>query len=116
MLRITDENQNLISIKVQGKISEDDLKSFKSSIDQKTKSGNGPFNALIEVDDFDGIEFSAIDDVITGRPKANFGRVAILGDGNIEKFASKVAQPFFKADVKHFGSGESASARQWVDA
>jgi hypothetical protein len=114
MLRISDENESLISLTVDGKITEDDMETFTSSLEQKTGSSTGPFNALIDFKGFEGIEFEAIDDVLTSRPSANFGRVAIVGDGNVEKFASKIAKPFFQAEIKHFGSGESASARQWV--
>lgn len=114
MLTIAEENESLISLKVGGKISENDIETFTKSLEQKTKSSTGPFNALIDFDGFDGIEFDAIDDVLKSRPKANFQRVAIVGDGNAEKFTSKVAKPFFRAEIKHFGSGESATARQWV--
>ena len=114
MIRITDEDENLIALTISGKISEDDIQDLKSSLDQKTGSGSGPFNAYLDVDDVDGIEFSAIDDVLTSKPDTKFNRVAVVGDGNVEKFASKVAGPFFGGDVKHFSETESASARQWV--
>lgn len=116
MLKIKDESKNLISVDVSGKLTENDITSFKSSVDQKTSSGSSPFNVLLDVQSFDGIEFSAIDDIVTQRPKGKFRRVAIVGDGDLEKFASKVAKPFFKADMRHFSSSESATARQWVSA
>ena len=95
MLQIADEIESLISLKAGGKITEDDMETFTSSLEQKTSSSTGPFNALIDFQGFDGIEFDAIDEVLTSRPSADFGRVAIVGDGNVEKFASKVAKPFF---------------------
>lgn len=114
MLNITEETDDLITVSIRGKITEEEVKSFQSSLQQKSRKGR-TYNALLNVDSFDGIEFSAIDDVVSG-DKGNFKRVAVVGDGNLEKFGSKVVKPFFRADVKHFGSAESASARQWVGA
>ena len=114
MLKITEENERLISLKVDGKITEDDIKTLLTSLEQKSTSAPGSFNALIDFQGFDGIEFDAIDDVLKNRSNATFKRVAIVGDGNMEKFASKIAKPFFKAEIKQFGTGESATARQWV--
>ena len=113
MLKITDENERLISLKADGKVTESDIQELLSSLEKKT-SADGSLNALIDFKGFDGIEFDAIDDMLSDGPNATFKRVAIVGDGNIETFASKIAKPFFSAEIKQFGSGESASARQWV--
>lgn len=114
MLNITEETDDLLTVSIRGKITEDEMKSFQSSLQQKSRKGR-TYNALLNVDNFDGIEFSAMDDVISG-DKGNFKRVAVVGDGNMEKFGSVVAKPFFDAEIKHFDSSESASARQWVGA
>jgi len=107
-----EETAELLTVTISRKITEDELKSFQSSLQQKSKGGES-FNALVNVESFDGMEFGAIDDVVSG-DKGNFERVAIVGDGNLEKCVSKVAEPFFDAEIKHFKTAEGASARQWV--
>lgn len=119
MLEITDENEEMITLKASGKLSREDYEQILPALGEKLEQSKGSLNMLMDVEDFEGLEFDAIKDGLSFNLKHlddfdRFDRVAVVGGGSLEALASKIAEPFTGGEVKQFDSGERASAHQWV--
>ncbi len=114
MMRITEESNDIVTIEASGKLTREDYDRVIPALEQKIAS-QGTINAMIKLDNFQGISFEALRKELSFDTKNydNFKRVAIVSESS----AAKVGELFgklFSVEVKQFDEDESATARQWL--
>lgn len=115
MMRITDEQDHLVTIQATGVLTKEDYEKLVPALEEKIERA-GTLDALIDIQGVEKVEPAAIleDLRFDVRNKDNFRRVAIVGGGKLGDIATRISKPFFEGQMKHFEAGEIASARRWI--
>ena len=114
MMRITEENEKVVTIEASGKLTKEDYDRVLPSLREKIRQ-EGVINALIMMENFDGMSFDALKEEASFDAKNldNFKKVAVVSDSNVAQVGELFAK-LFDVEVKQFDAGQSASARQWL--
>lgn len=115
MMKITDEQEHLVTIQATGTLQKEDYEKVVPALEEKIERA-GTLDALIDIQGLEKVEPRALleDLRFDVRNKDNFRRVAIVGGGKLGDVATKISNPFFEGEMRHFDQGEIASARQWL--
>lgn len=107
----------VIAITVNGRLSHADYQNFQPTL-QAQIAGAGPISLLVELDDFHGWDLhAAFDDLRFGMQyRADFTRIAMVGDPAWERWIALMAKPFMVGEIRCFPKEERAAARDWVRA
>ncbi len=106
---------NIYAVRVSGKIHHEDYQKFLPELEDLIKE-NEKISLLIEFDDFNGIDLSAIkDDFNFGRKHNNdFEKLAIVGDKKWMKWMTLLSNPFVEGTIKYFERPDLQTAWDWL--
>jgi hypothetical protein len=107
---------NVISIKVSGKLTHEDYKNhFIPKLNEMAEEHN-PFNIMILTEDFHGWELrAALDDLLAGIKFRNkIGRVAIVGEKSWQEKLCQFFSMLFGIEAHYFTHEEKSDAKKWV--
>ena len=106
---------NVYAVRVSGKLSHEDYQNFLPSLEDLIKSDE-KISLLIELDDFHGIELSAVKDDFKFSAKYNdaFEKVAIVGERKWHRWMTLLSTPFFKGSVKYYNRIDLQDAWDWL--
>jgi universal stress protein A len=106
---------NVYAVRVSGKLSHEDYQNFLPDLEGLIKSDE-KISLLIELDDFHGIDISAIKDDIKFSIRHNdaFEKVAIVGEKKWHRWMTLLSTPFFKGSVKYFNRIDLQDAWDWL--
>jgi universal stress protein A len=106
---------NVYAVRVSGKLSHEDYQNFLPDLEVLIKSDE-KISLLIELDDFHGIDISAIKDDIKFSIRHNdaFEKVAIVGEKKWHRWMTLLSTPFFKGSVKYFNRIDLQDAWDWL--
>jgi hypothetical protein len=114
-LQITETSPGLVSVKISGKLSRNELTTFLQSVPQLLRT-HGDFNLLVLADEFDGF---GPGNWATTSPQTKFDkhirRIAVVCDPKWSDlammFTGKGLRP---AEIESFPPSELAKARAWL--
>ncbi|MCK5931016.1 MAG: STAS/SEC14 domain-containing protein [Fulvimarina manganoxydans] len=111
--RKTDDG--VMELRVSGKITSEEMESISARI-RMDMPEHGKVRMLEFVEDFDGIELSALwYDLHRNLPLTDrFERVAVISDRRWIDMFSGVADRLVSCDVRHFEPGAIGEARSWL--
>lgn len=107
---------NVIAIKVSGKIEAEDYEKLTPVIEKTEREGK-PVRLFLRLENMEGITGLAMlkDIAMYFKHARNMEKVAVVGEGEYnEDVWSKVAAPFVKGEVKYFPVEEQVLAEDWI--
>lgn len=106
---------NIFAVRVSGKLHHEDYQQFIPKLEELLKS-NEKISLLMELDDFHGAEFEAIQDDFnfTMQHRGIFEKIAIVGNKSWQKWMTLLSSPFVKGDVKYFDRAALQDAWNWL--
>lgn len=113
ILNLTDKN--LIAIKVDGKVRQEDYQMITPLINGRVKE-YGKIRMYIEIENINGVEAAALkEDFKTYIKHFNhMEKIAVIGKTKWEKLWSKVASPFVSGELKYYSHEEITDAVKWI--
>jgi hypothetical protein len=106
-----------VKIEATGKLTANDYKELIPAL-EGLAGERGPLRLYIELENFEGWTPSALwkDIEFDATHQDDMERVAIVGEGALEKWGVKLSKPFFKADVRFFPRERAEDAQEWLQA
>jgi len=106
---------NIYAVRVSGKLSHEDYQAFLPQLESLIKP-NEKIALLIELDDFHGVDLSAMkDDFFFGMKHGDsFEKVAIVGDKKWQKWMTLLSSPFLKGEIKYFNRIALQDGWDWL--
>jgi hypothetical protein len=104
----------ILALKLSGKLHDADYQAC-TPLFQKAAAA-GPFRLLAVLEDFHGWDLHAAwDDFKLGMEvEGSLERMALVGDGALATWMTRLSKPFTKAQVRQFHAGEQAAALAWL--
>lgn len=106
----------VLAIRIGGKLGQDDYDRLQPWLKERLDEQKAP-SLLVVMDDFQGWNSvgALVEDVkLDARYHDGLRKVALVGDRGWQKWMTRVAAPFAKADVRYFESDQIAQARSWL--
>jgi len=106
---------NVYAVRVSGKLSHEDYQNFLPDLEGLIKSDE-KISLLIELDDFHGVDISAIKDDFNFSAKYSdaFEKVAIVGEKKWHHWMTLLSTPFLNGTVKYFNRVDLQDAWDWL--
>lgn len=105
----------IISINVNGKLTHADYQKLLPELEGLFLEYK-KLSFCIKLENFAGFELSALwDDIkFDMKHKGQFGKVAVVGESSLEKWATRFSSLFFSDDMRFFYADQEDQARSWV--
>lgn len=109
------DKENLISAKLSGKISKEDVEKVHKSIHDIIKL-NKKVDFYFEMDDFNGYTLKGFwEDIKTDTAHIDdYGKMAFVGDKKWQEWAAKATDFFTSSEVKFFELKNKEAAKNWI--
>ena len=116
-IELQTEHENLLVVKVSGKLTKDDYATFLPKVDQLIKEQH-KINILFDMHDFHGWEFAAAweDTKFAFHHFRDIVRLAVIGEKRWQKEMAVVCMLFTRAEVRFFMRQQSEVAHHWLQA
>lgn len=111
------EHKDEITIcRAGGKLTKNDYDAAMPEIEHEIEQAERPLRMLIQLEDLQGWEIGALweDLKFDARHYDDFGRIAVLGDSDVERWGTVLSKPFTGAEVKYFDRADRAAAEAWL--
>jgi SpoIIAA-like len=117
MHEITEDEGNLVVVKVSGRLTSGDYDALVPSW-KKMIAKHGSMRMLMVMHDFHGWgPKAAWEDFAFDRAYADkVERVAMVGEKSWQEWMTRIGSFFVNADVQYFDSSDLAEAKRWVRA
>jgi hypothetical protein len=108
--------EDIILIRASGTLTTQDYESAVPELEHALGLAKHSLRILLRLEDFKGWEIGALWQELKFDFKHlnDFGRIAIVGEGNLEEWATKLSAPFTKSEMQFFSDDREAEARKWL--
>jgi hypothetical protein len=105
-----------LGFRFSGKLSDEDYTQFTPLVDAAAAQ-HGAVRLLIQFEEFDGWEARAMwDDFEFGlQHRKSIERMAVVGEGRMVDWMTKLSRPFTSATVRQFAPEELDAAWAWIE-
>lgn len=102
-----------LEVTINEKITLKDIQTAWKRVDSKNSN---KVNVLIHIKKFKGLELKALVEDINSFLKhhSKIGKVAIVSDGSVLKFAPVIMKKFFSTNLSHYETKDLAKAKKWI--
>ncbi|MDV2884475.1 STAS/SEC14 domain-containing protein [Alkalihalophilus pseudofirmus] len=113
--KLSTSTENIIEYEVDDTLTDEEnkevLDELKTVINQY-----GKIKILVRLNEMAGVELSAIDDRLAFAKEhlSDIEKYAIVSDGNLTEYISKLADKMTQMDMRHFAKDEEKMARSWI--
>ena len=106
---------DVVEFHVSGTLTGDDYDRLVPEL-ERLAAERGPLRMYIELRDFQGWTPAGLwkDLRFDATHQDDMERIAVVGENRWEEWATKLSQPFLKADMRFFPPEEAEAARRWV--
>ena len=113
---INSKNENLIAVKLEGKISKEDVEQVHPLIHKILKTNN-KVDFYFEMHDFHGYELQGLwaDIKVDVSHLSDYGKMAFIGEKEWQEWAAKATNFFTSSEVKYFDLKNKEQAKQWIN-
>ncbi|MBD3221620.1 STAS/SEC14 domain-containing protein [bacterium] len=110
-----EEAGRILRLTAQGKLTADDYEALVPELDAAIEQ-HGKIGLLVELEDFHGFTAGALweDTKFGARHWNDIERIAVVGEGRLEKGMATFARPFTTAEVEFFEPLDRARALRWL--
>ncbi len=114
--KMSESAGNVVGYRVEGKIKKEDYTETLFPEVSALVEQEGSIGLLLQLDDLKGEEMKAWGkDLKFGKEfRKKIERLAVVGDGRLEKIIASVADPFYARDAKYFHTADLDKAWAWV--
>lgn len=107
--------EHLIEVVATGKVSRQDYDAVLAQLESWLSPGSC-WDFFVQLDDFKGWEPGAFwqETMFDLKHRAQFGRIAVVGESGLAEWASKISKLFFPREVRFFHPGQAVAARAWL--
>tara|TARA_E500000318_G_scaffold110533_1_gene126260 strand:+ start:5702 stop:6058 length:357 start_codon:yes stop_codon:yes gene_type:complete len=112
---LNSEKDNLISAKISGKISKNEVEKIHSLIHEILKK-NSKVDFYFEMEDFDGYTLKGFweDIKVDSAHISDYGKMAFVGEKKWQEWAAKATDFFTSSEVKFFDLKDKELAKTWI--
>lgn len=112
---LNSEKVNLISAKISGKISKDEVEKIHSEIHEILKQ-NSKIDFYFILEDFDGYTLKGFweDLKVDSAHISDYGKMALVGEKKWQERAAKATDFFTSSEVKYFDLKDKELAKTWI--
>ncbi|MCB1694142.1 MAG: STAS/SEC14 domain-containing protein [Pseudomonadales bacterium] len=117
MISFDQTTDNILIVNCSGKLTETDIRRLETRL-VSTDAGVVT-RLLLRMSEFEGFEDAStlVDDIkVEKRFRNAFSRVACVGDKRWEKWMTRLASPFTRAEIEYFDVSDAGSAMAWLRA
>jgi len=109
-------DQDVIVIRASGTLTTKDYEDAIPEIEHALEVSKGPPRVMIRLEDFRGWEIGALwrELEFDLKYRGDFGRIAVIGETELEDLATSLSAPFAKADMRFFPSDQATEAETWL--
>ena len=109
------EKPDVLEFHVSGTLTRDDYDRLVPEL-ERLAGERGPLRMYIELHDFHGWTPAGLwkDLRFDAKHQDDMERIAVVGESRWEKWATRLSQPFLKADMRFFSPQEAEVARRWA--
>lgn len=113
---LPESHDNRIALKASGKLTHADYQNLTPLIETQVAK-SGPLSALMDMEDFAGMELRAAwDDFVLGlKHMGDFKRIALVGDRKWEELATRIADHLVRSRIRFFDVAERDAAWTWLE-
>lgn len=106
-----------IVVRASGTLTAKDYEHAIPELEHALELSEGPLRVMIRLEDFRGWEIGALwqELALDFDDKGDFGRVAVVGETELESWGTALAAPFTRAEMRFFPSNRMAEAEAWLD-
>ena len=106
---------NIFAVRVSGRVTHEEYQAFLPELENLIKR-YGKISLLIELDQLQGAELTAMkDDMTFGLSnQQSFEKIAIVGEKLWERLGVALSKPFIDAEMKYFDKSASHDAWDWL--
>ncbi len=110
-----EEEGRILQLIVRGKLTAADYDIFVPELESAIEE-HGKVSLLVDLEDFQGWSAGAMwqDTRFDARHWNDIERLAVVGEGKLEKGMTMFAKPFTTAEVKFFERNDRARALRWL--
>ncbi|WP_372923131.1 STAS/SEC14 domain-containing protein [Roseovarius sp.] len=110
------EGEDVIVVRISGTLTVKDYDYAVPEIEHAVKLAQGPLHVMIRLEDFQGWEIGALwkDLRFDVEHRGDFGRIAVLGETQLEEWATRLSAPFASSEMKFFPLERNEEASAWL--
>ena len=110
------QKDNLIAVKLEGKISKSDVEKIHPLIHNITEKGKKA-DFYFEMHDFHGYNFQGLwaDFKVDTSHLSDYGKMAFVGENKWQEWAARATNFFTSSEVKYFDLKDKEQAKQWIN-
>lgn len=101
-----------VKVNVRGKLTGEEYDQFFPEVAELAEHP-GSLRLYVDLEDLDGWEPEALWRNVK-RHEDDVERIAVVGEGPIERWATKLSKPFFEVDLRFFARERADEARNWL--
>lgn len=111
-----DRELDWIVVRASGKLSTGDYENAVPELEHAMELSDGPLRMIIRLEDFRGWEIGALwrELEFDLRNRGDFGRIAVIGETELEAWGTALSAPFAKAEMRFFPTDREAEAEHWL--
>lgn len=109
-------DRDLIVVRASGTLTTQDYEHTVPELEHALELSQGPLRVLIRLEDFRGWEIGALwrELELDLKFRGDFGRIAVIGENELEHWGTTLSAPFAKAEMRFFGTDREAEAEAWL--
>ena len=113
-----DSDRRRIVVRASGTLTARDYEYAVPELEHAMELSEGPLRVLIRLEDFRGWEIGALwrELELDLKYRGDFGRIAVIGEKDLEAWGTTLSAPFAKAEMRFFPADREAEAEAWLDA
>jgi uncharacterized protein YwgA len=107
------KKEEYLEVIINEKVTLKDIQTAWNRVDSKSSN---KVNVLIHIKKFKGLEIKALIEDINSflRHHSKIGKVAIVSDSNVFKFAPTIMKKFFNTNLNHYETKNLIKAKNWI--
>lgn len=111
-----DRERDMIVVRVSGMLSTQDYENAVPELEHALELSKGPLRVLIRLEDFRGWEIGALwrELELDLEHRGDFGRIAVVGENELEHWGTTLSAPFAKAEMRFFPNDREVMAEDWL--
>ncbi len=117
MIEIEHDHADFLVLRASGSLTRGDYEAAVPELENGLHLRAGlPARLLVVLEDFRGWEIGGLWQELKFdlQRAGDFGRIAVVGEGGLEEWGTKLAKPFFRAEMRYFDRARRAAAEAWL--
>lgn len=110
------DGADVIVVRASGRLAVEDYEAAVPELEHAMRLSTGPLRVLIRLEDFRGWDIGALwqDLKFDIRHRGDLGRIAVVGETDLEAWATRLSAPFAKAEMRFFPQEREDEAWAWL--